>query len=68
MRTATAPKLLRPLLASLIAAVSLASAAEKQFTLPRETTKLRPDPGLPLITANCLLCHSADYISTRLVW
>ena len=42
-----------------------ALAADTRFTLPKETAKLKPGPGVELATANCLLCHSADYISTQ---
>ena len=40
-------------------------AADTVFTLPRETTALKPGPGAELVTAQCLVCHSADYISTQ---
>ena len=40
-------------------------AADAKFTLPRETTALKPGPGAELVTAQCLICHSADYISTQ---
>jgi sulfite dehydrogenase (cytochrome) subunit B len=43
----------------------IARAAETQFTLPPETAKLKPGPGSELVTSQCLLCHSADYISTQ---
>src|SRR4051794_24696124 len=51
----------------------LIHAADPKFTLPPETTKLKPGPGSELVTSQCLLCHSADYISTqprltRTVW
>ncbi|MDB6033206.1 MAG: sorB [Verrucomicrobiales bacterium] len=42
----------------------LVFAAEK-FQLPPETAKLKPGPGAEMVTAQCLLCHSADYISTQ---
>jgi len=42
-----------------------ALAADSSFTLPRETATLKPGPGAELVTAQCLLCHSADYISTQ---
>ena len=47
-------------------------AAEVTFTLPPETAKLKPGPGMEL-ASQCLICHSADYISTqprltRTVW
>ncbi len=49
----------------LIAACLLARAAEKSFTLPPETATLKSGPGVELVTSQCLLCHSADYISTQ---
>jgi sulfite dehydrogenase (cytochrome) subunit B len=51
----------------LLAAVSLATAfaAEEKFTLPRESVKLKPGSGAEIATAQCLVCHSADYISTQ---
>ena len=38
---------------------------DEKFVLPPETAKLKPGPGAELVTAQCLLCHSADYISTQ---
>jgi hypothetical protein len=45
--------------------VSLALAAEVKITLPPETGTLADGPGLPLAQANCLTCHSSEYISTQ---
>ncbi len=47
-------------------------AAEVTFTFPPETAKLKSGPGVEL-ASQCLICHSADYISTqprltRAVW
>ena len=49
------------------------SAADNKFILPPETAKLKPGLGSEIATAQCLTCHSADYISTqprlaRAVW
>jgi sulfite dehydrogenase len=52
-------------LAFSFAAPLLAAAADTSFKLPPETARLKPGPGLELIHANCLLCHSMDYISTQ---
>ena len=41
------------------------TAAEISFRLPPETARLKAGPGVELATASCLLCHSADYISTQ---
>ena len=50
----------------LLAATCLAlRAADIGFILPPETAKLKRGPGADLVTAQCLLCHSADYISTQ---
>jgi len=51
----------------LLIALALASgfAADAPFTLPPETTRLRPGVGAELVIAQCLVCHSADYISTQ---
>ena len=32
------------------------------FQLPAETAELKPGPGVDVARANCMLCHSADYI------
>ncbi len=45
--------------------VTALPAADPAFTLPRETAKLKPGPGVELVTVQCLICHSADYISTQ---
>ena len=39
--------------------------AAETWKLPPETARLKPGPGVELATGNCLLCHSADYISTQ---
>jgi mono/diheme cytochrome c family protein len=57
----------------IIAIAAVVRAAEMKFSLPPETATLKPGPGAELATANCLLCHSADYIATqprlsRTVW
>src|SRR6266446_1051492 len=45
-----------------IAAASLAQAGELKITLPHETGTLKPGAGIELAQANCLTCHSAEYI------
>jgi hypothetical protein len=57
----------------LLAACLLARAADTNFSLPPETAQLKPGPGVELASANCSLCHSADYIGIqprfpRAVW
>ncbi|MEP6669071.1 MAG: cytochrome c [Chthoniobacter sp.] len=53
------------LLAALALLVTGAIAAELKITLPAETTVLRPGKGAELAQANCLICHSPDYIQTQ---
>src|SRR3954453_5576750 len=43
---------------------ALVLAADK-YELPPETAKLKPGPGAEQANVQCLLCHSADYISTQ---
>ncbi len=40
------------------------NAAEK-FSLPPETAAFKNGPGVEIALAQCVLCHSADYISTQ---
>jgi sulfite dehydrogenase (cytochrome) subunit B len=35
------------------------------WKLPAETAKLKPGPGADLVTGNCMICHSVDYISSQ---
>ncbi len=55
------------LAATAIASVFLspARAADEPWVLPAETAKLKPGPGVETATLSCILCHSADYISTQ---
>jgi sulfite dehydrogenase len=54
------------LLPAAFTAVALwAGAAERKWKLPIETAKFKPGPGAELAISQCLLCHSADYISTQ---
>src|SRR5437667_10685341 len=46
----------------LIGAVLLAA---ERISLPPETSGFRPGPGAAIAVAQCLLCHSADYVSTQ---
>ena len=51
------------LILSVLSATAL-FAADK-WVLPSDQPKFRPGPGAQVATANCLLCHSADYVSTQ---
>jgi sulfite dehydrogenase len=42
-----------------------ASTSELKIQLPQETASLKPGPGVELANSRCLVCHSADYISTQ---
>ena len=51
----------------------LAQSAPVRIILPVETAALKKGPGAELAAANCLTCHSADYINmqpslTRTAW
>jgi len=50
---------------ALACGILFVKAAEMRFPLPPETPKLKPGSGSGLVTAQCLLCHSADYVSTQ---
>ncbi|HZO23019.1 MAG TPA: hypothetical protein VFB37_11005 [Steroidobacteraceae bacterium] len=51
------------LLGAVVATGSL--AASLRIELPKETATLKPGPGADLTQAQCLICHSADYIITQ---
>ena len=53
------------LLVPAILAAAGAFAAQAPFRLPPETAQLAAGPGADLVTANCALCHSLDYITTQ---
>jgi mono/diheme cytochrome c family protein len=46
-------------------AVSAALAAPVTIELPPEFSTFKPAPGAELATANCLVCHSMNYITTQ---
>ena len=45
--------------------INAADKAWDSWKLPAEETRLKAGPGADLVKANCLLCHSTDYISTQ---
>ena len=55
---------MKNLFALLLLAAGL-GAAELRISLPPETAKLKPGPGAEIVNSRCLVCHSADYISTQ---
>jgi mono/diheme cytochrome c family protein len=40
-------------------------AAPLKIELPAETATLKAAPGAELVTAQCIVCHSVEYISTQ---
>ena len=56
-------KIPRPFFAAIAAAS--AHAGELKITLPPETGVLKPGPGIELVQAHCMMCHSVEYISTQ---
>ena len=44
---------------------TLLGAGEVAITLPPETGIYKAGPGVELAQANCLMCHSTEYVSTQ---
>jgi sulfite dehydrogenase (cytochrome) subunit B len=40
-------------------------AASLTIEIPKETATLMPGPGADVANGQCLICHSAEYISTQ---
>src|SRR4051794_30199276 len=40
-------------------------AGEVTITLPPETATYKTAPGVELAQANCLMCHSTEYVSSQ---
>ena len=53
------------LLAASLGGSLLIAQDREEWKLPAETTRFKPAPRAALVTANCLLCHSADYVSMQ---
>jgi sulfite dehydrogenase (cytochrome) subunit B len=58
-------KLLAAMAAAAVGVIAVADAADPKFTLPPDTTKLKPGPGVEIAMTQCQLCHSMDYITTQ---
>ena len=43
----------------------IAHAGSMKIELPAETATLKDGPGVGLVTAQCVICHSVEYISTQ---
>ena len=52
-------------IAALALSGAVAAASPVRYELPPETAALAPGPNLSVAQANCLGCHSADYITTQ---
>jgi len=48
-----------------VGATAVTSAAELRITLPAERTELKPGPHADVAAANCVTCHSWDYVSIQ---
>lgn len=44
---------------------ALLRAGEVAITLPPETGTYKAAPGVELAQANCLMCHSTEYVSSQ---
>src|SRR6266550_2668471 len=53
------------LLAGLISLGVIASGAELTIQLPLEVNSFKQDAGAEIANAQCLICHSVEYISTQ---
>ncbi len=53
------------LVGALVAFGVVAPAVGLKIELPKETSTLKPGAGLDAANAQCLTCHSADYIATQ---
>ena len=56
---------LRTLLLAISLTVGAASAGEVSIALPAEMPVFKPAPGAELVQANCLICHSSEYIALQ---
>lgn len=53
--------------AAIAALLSSTASAQRTITLPAETAVYQPSdlPGYQLVQRNCLLCHSAQYVTMQ---
>ena len=52
-------------LSAALGGAGVATAKPVTYDLPEETAVLRPGPGIDAAQANCVSCHSADYIAMQ---
>jgi hypothetical protein len=53
------------LLLSAALVIGCAAFAADDWVLPAEQIQLKPVPGSDLVKANCMMCHSVDYIAIQ---
>jgi len=56
---------LKKLFAFFFVLVASTQAGDRGWKLPPETPKLERGPGVEAALSQCLICHSADYISIQ---
>lgn len=54
-----------PLFLLTVSLSAMLHAGEVAITLPPETGAYKAAPGVELAQANCLMCHSTEYVSTQ---
>src|SRR5436190_260109 len=57
-------RLAGPLLSVVLLAINHAAAAD-QWVLPPEQPNFKTAKGSELVQANCLICHSSEYVTTQ---
>jgi hypothetical protein len=53
------------LVGAIVGSTAVAPAVALKIELPKETATLKPGPGAEAANAQCLTCHSVDYIATQ---
>ena len=48
-----------------LAGFAFVAAAADAWKLPADQPRFRAGPGVEIASANCILCHSTDYLSTQ---
>jgi mono/diheme cytochrome c family protein len=54
-----------PLFLLALSLPALLHGGEVTITLPPETGTYKTAPGVELVQANCLMCHSTEYVSSQ---
>ena len=58
-------KLIALLGGAILVAAGLAAPTTQKFVLPPENAAWKSGPGAEIAMSQCVLCHSADYVSTQ---